>query len=306
VNAAAVAAGLAAQSRAAARQKLADVWEAVQSAGIADLVRLNPLLAGLTRAATMPNMAGIISPYDFNPLGIDPLRKLLDTHIPFEDIRTAFKGDLLIAATDVASGRARLFRRGEISLDVVLASACLPTLHHAVIIDGRAYWDGGFSANPDLTTLATESPIGDTLLVKLNPTHDVPPPRSASEIANRINTITFDQPLLRDIAEIVAARNSEMGMLAPKNGRIARLRGHRFHLIDAGRHTAGLAADSKAKPEKGMIEYLFKTGSGEAARWLERSRTAIGKSSSVDLDAYFLRPPQASDETISTASKRRA
>jgi NTE family protein len=305
VNAVALASGLAANSRAAAREKLKDVWEAVQAAGVSDLVRLNPLLAGLARAATMPNMAGVLSPYDFNPLGIDPLRKLIETHIPFADIRNGFKGELLIAATDVATGRARLFRKAEMTADVVLASACLPTLHHAVTIEGRAYWDGGFSANPDLVTLATESPVGDTLLVQLNPSFDMPIPRSASEIANRVNTITFNQPLLRDVAEIVAARASEMGMLAPKNGRIARLRAHRFHLIDAGRHISGLGVDSKAKPEKSMIAYLFKCGEGEAARWLGKSRSQVGKVSSVDLEKHFLRPLPVED-AAETAPKRSA
>ena len=111
----------------------------------------------------------------------------------------------------MATGRPRLFRRRELTVQSVLASACLPTLHHAVAIDGRAYWDGGFSANPDLVTLARESPADDTLIVKLNPARSDALPTSAREIAARINQITFNQPMLRDIALIEAVRAQHRG-----------------------------------------------------------------------------------------------
>ena len=100
----------------------------------------------------------LFSPYDFNPLGFDPFRKLLEAHIDFALLRTSAGPELLIAATDVATGRPRLFRRREITVQSVLASACLPTIHHAVTIDGQAYWDGGFSANPDLADAGAREP----------------------------------------------------------------------------------------------------------------------------------------------------
>lgn len=297
INAVAVAAGLAAKSRAAARQRLRDVWEGVQRAGVPDLVRLNPLLMGLTRATPIPNVSGLFSPYDFNPLGFDPLRTLLEKHITFADVRAASPVELLIAATDVATGRARLFRRADLTVEAVLASACLPTLHHGVEIEGRIYWDGGFSANPDLVTLATESPTGDTLLVQLNPNVDQSSLRSAAEITARINAITFNQPLLRDVAEIVAAQEGALGILAPRQGRISRIRDHRFHLIDAGRYTAGLSSDSKMKPDQGVATYLFSAGQAEAAKWYEKNRAAIGKRSTVDLKAHYLTPLPASPKS---------
>ena len=307
VNAVAVASGLAAKSRAAARQRLRDVWEGVQRAGVPDLVRLNPLLMGLTRAAPIPNVSGLISPYDFNPLGFDPLRTLLEKHIAFADVRAASPVELLVAATDVATGRARLFRRAELTVEVVLASACLPTLHHGVEIEGRTYWDGGFSANPDLVTLATESPTGDTLLVQLNPSIETGSLRSAAEITARINAITFNQPLLRDIAEIVAAQEGELGILAPRQGRISRIRDHRFHVIDASRYTSGLNADSKMKPDQGVAAYLFSAGQAEAAKWYEKNRAAIGKRATVDLKAHFLAPdPAPAARTAKPAPKKSA
>lgn len=290
VNAVALASGLAIGGRAESRATLRRVWEAVEAAGVPDLFRYNPFLLGFSRSAPIPG-AGLFSPYDLNPLGFDPLRKLLTDHIDFERVRASAPIELLIAATDVATGRAHLFRRAELSVDAVLASACLPTLHHAVVIHGRAYWDGGFSANPDLLTLATESPVEDTLIVQLNPLQQESLPRSASEIADRVNTITFNQPLLRDVAAIVAAQETRLGWLAGRRSPTARLQRHHFHLIDAGRYTAGLRADSKLKPDKGLLTYLHGAGRIEARKWLERHRASVGRQSTVDLRAHFLASP---------------
>ena len=214
VNAVAVAAGLAESGRAGARTKLRAVWEAVAKAGLPDLVRLNPLLAGISRSNAMAQMATLFSPYDFNPLGFDPFRKLLLAHIDFALLRTTPGPELLIAATDVATGRPRLFRRREITVESVLASACLPTIHHAVTIDGHAYWDGGFSANPDLLTLARESPVADTLIVKLNPLESKGVPTAARDITARINQLTFAQPMLRDIEVIETVRSPVLALVA--------------------------------------------------------------------------------------------
>ena len=154
----ALAAGLAEGGRAGARAKLRAVWEAVAKAGVPDLLRINPWLAGISRSNALAQVATLFSPYDFNPLGFDPFRKLLEAHVDFALLRTQPGPELLIAATDVATGRPRLFRRREMTVECVLASACLPTIHHAVSIDGRAYWDGGFSANPDLAHAGAREP----------------------------------------------------------------------------------------------------------------------------------------------------
>lgn len=288
VNAVALAAGLAEGGRAAARAKLRAVWDAVAKAGSPDLVRNNPWLAGLSRSNTLAQVASLFSPYDFNPLGFDPFRKLLDTHIDFALLRTSEGPELLIAATDVSTGRPRLFRRREMTVQAVLASACLPTIHHAVSLDGHAYWDGGFSANPDLLTLARESPVADTLIVKLNPPRYEGVPTSAREIAARVNQITFNQPLIRDIEVIVAVRrlhNRWSRLRRPGDARIAR---HRFHLVEAGRYTSALAPETKAKPDQELLIYLYDAGRGETEKWLARNRQHLGARSTVDLAEHFL------------------
>ena len=281
VNAVALAAGLAEGGRATARAKLRAVWEAVAKAGVPDLLRNYPWLAGLSKSNALAQVAGLFSPYDFNPLNFDPLRKLLEAHVDFALLRAAPGPELLIAATEVATGVRRLFRRREMAVECVLASACLPTIHHAVVIDGHAYWDGGFSANPDLLTLGRESPVGDTLIVKLNSVERAGVPTTAREISARINQITFNQPLLRDI-ELIETVRSHRRWSGLANSADARLARQRYHLIDAGRFTGALAPESKGKPELELLLYLRDAGRSETEKWLARSAAQVGRRSTVD------------------------
>jgi NTE family protein len=298
VNAVALAAGLAEGDAGNARTKLRAVWEAVAKTGVPDLMRLNPWLAGLSRSQTLAQVATLFSPYDFNPLGFDPLRKVLEANIDFSLLRTTAGPELLIAATDVATGRAHLFRRRELTVQCVLASACLPTLHHAVTVDGRAFWDGGFSANPDLVTLARESPVEDTLIVKLTPLVLETLPTSAREISARINHITFNQPMLRDIELIDATRRTLSRWPRARDPGAARLARHRFHLIEAGRITGALSPESKGKPDQDLLLHLHAAGRTETEKWLARHRASIGRASSVDLAQHFLAGKPATSEAV--------
>ncbi len=288
INAIAVAHGLATRGRQTARDTLEAIWTAVEQAGVPDLVDLNPFLSSLARSGAMANLNGVFSPYSFNPLGFDPLRKILDQHIDFDAIRANKSVNVMVAATDVATGRARLFSGHELTIEAVLASACLPTLHHAVVIDDRAYWDGGFSANPDLLTLASQSPVGDTMLVLLNPLSAPDIPKTAASIEDRVNTITFNQPLLRDIDTIVRAKEMQPGWFAPRRTPLARLKAHRFHLVEAGQHTAQLGADSKVRPDREVLRRLYHAGLIEAERWISAHKPAIGRRATVSLREHFI------------------
>jgi NTE family protein len=308
VNAVALAAGLVEDSRTGARAKLRAVWEAVAKAGVSDLLRLNPWLASISRSNALAQVASLFSPYDFNPLGLDPFRKLLEAHIDFSALRASGGPELLIAATDVTTGRPRLFRRREISVEAVLASACLPTIHHAVSIDGQAYWDGGFSANPDLVTLGRESPVGDTLIVKLATLDRDGVPTSAREIAARANQITFSQPMLRDVEVIETVRRLSSRWSRRSNPGDARLARHRFHMIEAGRFTGALAPESKGKPDIELLTYLHSAARSETEKWLARHRGSIGRRSSVDLARHFLtaRPASGSSPAPPSPSDSRS
>jgi NTE family protein len=308
VNAVAIASGLSEGGKTSARNKLRGVWEAVHKAGVPDLMRLNPFFYALSRTPQLAQMASLWSPYEFNPLGFDPLRRLLSESIDFAKLRTSSPIELLIAATEVASGRARIFRRHELTVEAVLASACLPTLHHAVEIDGVAYWDGGFSANPDIKTLAMESPVEDTLIVQL-----APMVRTAAgsltgvrEISQHVNRLAFNAPLIREVELIETVRECWQGRIGGPRGKYAKLATHRFHLIEAGRYTSALSPESTMKPEWSMLNYLFGAGRDEADKWLGLHRASIGKRSTVDLKERFLTPQRPSSGGQSAATVERA
>lgn len=294
VNAAALCTGLARGGRSDARETLASVWNAVVQTSVPDLARINPWLAGslatLGRSGTLASVASMFSPYEFNPLGFDPLRKLLESHIDVALLRTKPGPELLIAATDIATGTARLFRRSEMSIDAILASACLPTIHHAVEIEGRAYWDGGFSANPDLLTIAAESPVPDTLIVQLSPLSKPASPKTAREITAHISHITFNRPYVSELEAIVRLREAHESERRWRPWRrranhAPHIAAHRFHLIDGGLVTSRLPDATKAKPEQPVLDYLFRAGRTEASKWLERHGPSIGRRDTAELAA---------------------
>jgi NTE family protein len=296
VNAAALVSGLAEDGPAGARRTLRAVWEAVQESGVPDLTRFYPFLRTFGRQP-LGSVIPIWSPYDFNPLGFDPLRRILEAQIDFEQVRKFSPIELLIAATDIETGTKRLFRRHELTVEAVLASACLPTLHHAVEIDGRAYWDGGFSANPDLVTLAAQSPVGDTLLVLLSPVEQPGIPRTSREITNEVNRITFNQPLRRDVELIEAARLVPPRWWRRVRTEIEHIGRHRFHLVEAGNHTAILPIESKVQPDRTVISRLFLAGAAEAGKWLERHGDQVGHRETVDLPAHFRKRSSQVEQT---------
>ncbi|MEL6216522.1 MAG: patatin-like phospholipase family protein, partial [Pseudomonadota bacterium] len=266
VNAVAVAHGLATGGPEQAVETLKKLWHGVVDAQVPDLVKLNPFMAGLVRAASIPKSGQVLSPYEFNPLGIDPFRRLLERTIDFERIAKSPACNLLLAATNIATGRPRLFRTHEITVDAVLASACLPVLHHAVTIDGEAYWDGGFSANPDLLGLISASPIEDTLIVQLNPSNydSAAIPRSLRDISDRAETLAFNQAYLRDIAEIVRMQRAPGDRGKRQRDLASRVRRHRFHLIEAGEHTSTLDQSTKVHAEGQLVGALHDAGGDEA------------------------------------------
>ncbi|HMN36395.1 MAG TPA: patatin-like phospholipase family protein [Hyphomicrobium sp.] len=302
VNAVAMASGLATGSRQSARENLFKVWQAVHKAGVPDLMRFNPLLYGLSRTNSLAQVATLWSPYEFNPLGFDPLRRILADHVDFDALRAKSGCELLIAATHVPTGRARLFRRAELTIEAVLASACLPTVHHAVEIEGAAYWDGGFSANPDLVTVAVESPVADTLLVTLSPLVIDEHPMSVRDISNHATRLTFNAPLLRDV-EIINAVRETVGAILLK-GHLAPIARHRFHLIDASPVTANMSPETTIKPEWGTITFLHGAGRSAADVWLAENRAAIGKFESVDLPRHFFGRSSPTATPVPVPSRR--
>ena len=281
VNAVAVASGFVAGGAEGARAKLAAVWGAIADARVPDFLR------GVARASFAQIMT-VYSPYEFNPLNFDPLRNLLNTHIEFDRLRDEAPFELLIAATDVATGQPRLFRRHEITVEAVLASACLPVLHRAVKIGDRHYWDGGFSANPEILSLAEGPFADDTLLVQLNTIDQNGVPTKAREIAGGVNRITFNAPLMKDIERLEEIRRLPRAARLFAGTRHRRVARHRFHLIEASAYTSDLPPDSKNDPDRQLLDRLYTGGRAETAMWLTRHKASIGRRSTVDLAGVFL------------------
>ncbi len=292
VNGAALASGYAEGGAPGAREKLSEIWEAIGRSSQPDFQRYNPFLFGLdtmdrAAGASVKQFMKMFSPEQLNPLNIDPLRALLEAHIDFARLRRSSEVRLFIAATEAQTGRSRIFQHHELSSDVVLASACLPTIHRAVKIKGRYYWDGGFSANPDLGSLILNSNTSDTLLVLLNPMRIDDVPKSAGKIAEQMTNLTFNQPLRHEIECFLAIRDMKTGFFAKDASRQERYRRHRFHHIDGAKHTAHLAPDSKSRPDKTMLQDLFSAGRKEAGSWLAVHGDDIGRRSSVSLSALL-------------------
>src|ERR1700730_435893 len=209
MNAAVLADGWTAGGAAGAREALGKYWRKVSRAAAFSPLQRSPLdrLMGRWSLDTSPVylamdlLTRVLSPYDLNPLGLNPLRTILAESIDFTRLpHSPIK--LFVTATNVRTGRGRIFRNGEITADVLLASACLPTMFRAIEIDGDPYWDGGFAGNPTLTPLVRESDAHDTILVQINPRERPDRPRTANEILNRLNEVSFNSPLMKELRMI--------------------------------------------------------------------------------------------------------
>src|SRR6516225_6326786 len=174
----------------------------------------------------MDLMSRLVSPYDLNPFGYNPIRSILEDCIDFAQLSEA-PIKLFITATNVHTGRGRIFRNKEITPEVLLASACLPTLFQAIEIDGEPYWDGGYAGNPTISPLVRESNAQDTILVQINPRERPGTPRSAGEILNRLNEVSFNATLLKELRMIALLRKAaDSG--SDEGARWAAMRMHRI------------------------------------------------------------------------------
>lgn len=268
VNAVLLADGLAEGGRPAARARLARFWERLAAwTAPGQAVLANVMLRHAPQ---------FVSPYQFNPLGLDPLRELLAAEVDFARLRAAAPVRLLIAATRVRDGQPRLFRNAEITLETVLASACLPMLHHTVEIDGEAYWDGAFTANPPLRALVEDGAAEDLVLVELAPEERAGVPRSMPEITRRAREIAFTAPLCHELAaleDLVALCRRRRLFPPPICRRLARLRLHRIRAADA---VPDLAEASPLATDRAFLHRLRDAGAAAAGAWLAEVRGAAG------------------------------
>jgi len=230
-----------------------------------------------------------LSPAQFNPLDVNPLRKLLVDQIDFERLRRASPLRLFVAATHADSGRLRLFDEREISVDALLASACLPSVFRAPRIDGEAYWDGGYSANPAVFPLLGPGRARDTLLVLLSPLAASPARRddTAKGIQSRIAEIAFTAAFRREMQAIARERAAPWPRWWPPARWQAPARRARFHLIEAHPALDHLDGDTRLAVNGRFFAQLHDLGRAAGADWLARHVDALGRRDSVDLQARF-------------------
>jgi NTE family protein len=229
----------------------------------------------------------LISPYQLNPFNLNPLRDILARHVDFSTLRSTDRPQLFVSATNVRTGHPRVFRNADLSLEAVLASACLPVLFHAVEIDGEHYWDGGYSSNPALLPLVGESAPNDLMLVQINPVQRPGLPTLAHEIIDRISEISFNASLnqeLQTLALIKAAlREGHANGDAYAATLFRRIEALHIHRIEAQKEMAGFGAASKLNPEWGFLERLRDIGYRAADEWLAKHFDDLGRHSTIDL-----------------------
>ena len=308
MNAVALAAGLMDGGRAGARRVLRQFWTRVAELSPFHTLQSSPWGAAFAPAQTFmaPWLAPFkqfnaalgsqLSPYQLNPLNLNPLRDVLVETVDFKRVCACHKTQLFIAATQVRTGQLRVFGQHELTADMVMASACLPLLFQAVEIEGEAYWDGGYAGNPSLLPLITDSPADDLLLVQINPVQRETVPKQASDILDRINEVTFNASLLKEMRTLALMQQLVQQLVQQSVGSaqlegspplFKRVQDLRVHMIDGGESLAPLGAESKTNTQWAFLSQLHDLGVGAADRWLAANRQDVGQRSSFDLSSVL-------------------
>jgi NTE family protein len=286
MNAAVLADGWTEGSAAGAREALEKYWRSVARAAAFSPLQRSPLdrFMGRWSLDTSPAylfidlMSRMLSPYDVNPLGFHPLREVLAECIDFERLARA-PIQLFVTAIRVRTGRGRIFRNAEITADVLLASACLPTMFRAIEIDGEPYWDGGYVGNPTITPLVRETDAHDTIIVQINPVERLDEPRTAADILNRVNEISFNSPLAKELRMIALLRE----VVDPGTGEGCRWAQMKTHRIKSDM-LATFGASSKLNAEWAFVVQLREEGRRAASEFLEMHGADLGVRSTADLE----------------------
>ena len=292
MNAAVLAEGYARSGAEGARAALAAYWRRVS-----DAARFSPFQRSLIDRVlgrwTLDNsplffmfdtISRLYSPYDLNPSGSNPLLPILEDLIDFDLLRNS-PVKVFITETNVRTGRPRVFRNADVSPEVLLASACLPTLFQAVEIDGESYWDGGYSGNPTLTPLVNELVSDDTIIIPINPVERPGTPKSANEILNRLNEVSFNAVLLKELRMMALLRRA----VDPGSGEGAQWAKMRVHLV-RNKIMDTLDYSSKLNAEWDFLSMLFEEGRKAAEEFLAEHGDSIGMHSTFELDRLVESP----------------
>ena len=289
MNAAVYAEGYLENGRKGAREALAEFWHEVSEEG-----RMSPIQRSLmdkvmgnwsmehSPALWMSDIfSRIISPYEFNPANLNPLKDFIAKRINFEAVRACEDIKLFISATNVYDGKVRVFHREELTADHIMASACLPFMFQAVEIDGEAYWDGGYMGNPALYPLFYDNACDDLLIVQINPIERRELPRTARDIQNRVNEISFNGNLLHELRAVnFVSKLIDQGKLSRDEYRRVLL-----HRIEGAEKMKAFSASSKLNAEWEFLTHLRDIGRDSARVWLARHYEDLGRRSTIDIQS---------------------
>jgi len=291
INAIILTDGLARGDPEQARQRLADFWRATSLGGnLPELQRqaVDRLFSFLPLEnwpvnAWFDAVARYLSPYDFNPLNINPLKELIERFVDFETIRKCRNPQIFVTATNVETGKLRIFSHDKITADVIVASACLPHLFRAVEIDGVPYWDGAYLGNPSIFPLFHTTTTEDVLLVQINPLERTGTPTSATQIVSRLNEVTFNSPLMGELRAIeFVGRLIDQGRLqrGVGPGKYRRVNMHRI-VLEASAHEFN--SISRLKTDYDFFKMLHERGRRAARCFMDAHFDDIGNRGTVDL-----------------------
>lgn len=289
MNAVVLAEGWSRGGRDGAREALARFWNAIgrqipvglATQGTGEAIELSLVSRLLAR------WAGNFTPSQLNPLDLNPLRALLEQQIDFERLRAVRPFKLFIGTTHASTGKLRLFREHELGIDALLASACLPRIHHPVEIDGEIFWDGGYSANPAVFPLFYDCRSADILLVLLSPLEREPASDSVSDINARISELGFSAHFMREMRTFAQAHQFLQGNGAGFGRLERRLIRTRFHMIDPTDVPTLQRSDTKLLAHGPFLEMLHEQGRARGRAWLAAHQRDLGRRSSIDLAGCF-------------------
>jgi NTE family protein len=292
MNAVVTAYGLTVGSNEGARRSLQRFWEAVVEMGACSVMQpswfdriVSPGNLDYSPSwIAMDTLSRVFSPYQMNPGNYHPLRDILSEQVDFEELRQSDKVKLFVCASNVRTNRLRVFEHGDISVEAVLASSCLPSLFQAVEINGDHYWDGGYMGNPPIFPIIYNCRSADVLLIMINPIQTKQVPQTAQAILDRINTLSFNSSLMREMRAInFVNRLVDSGF--DDGGRLKKML---IHCIDAEDEMSNLGVSSKLNVEREFLRWLFELGRSRADVFLKDHFDKIGWESSTSIEQRFL------------------
>lgn len=288
INAALVATGVANEGRDTARHNLDQFWHAVSALNTPqDNVFFSHFLSPMN-GLLFSYLSQLFSPYEFNPLNHNPIKSILEKHVDFEFLRNTKKVKIYVSATNVETNRIKVFDNVDLCIEALLASTCLPTLHQAVQWRGKYFWDGGFMGNPILEPLIYNCESNDLLIVQVNPIEREGIPKTSRDILDRINEVTFNSSLMREIRGIVNIQKLSHGNWCDKENPYAKLR---LHSVQDEEFMAGLGASSKFDITLDFLKSLKAKGRAAAEHWLKKNFNRIGVETTMDLSKWHIETP---------------